>query len=496
MPVFNKKKPEEEIQEASSTQPVDDALLHAIRSILVGQEREQLEALNQKFQVWQAEVSASETASQKRINDILTELKTLQENSGQTQYRTQANASALRRLENRAQKSEEGLAEQLTPMMTELIKKTLRDSPQEISETLGPLMGSAIRQQIRTQKDDIVDALYPVIGETISKSVSEAINELIRNIDQRMRRRSPAERISAQLQGVSAGELFFRDNLPYQIQYVFIIHRHSGLLLAQTSATGNIRDDLDLISGMLTAIRDFAKDSLGEEGELNEIKYGEQTILLQASKDIYVAAVISGTIPQGYNALAHLVISEMNAKHEKAFHNFDGNMDNVPLLDDDLRPLLYPYDLLKPAEISSKQKKSIFAIIIAIILLLSLSIFSCIFTIRLWPYAFPKATQTVLPTSTQTPVPTFTQIPATVTITPTPTLTPSPTPTLRPDQGAAIGNLNIRRGPGIDYNVIDILYEGERFTIIEQDEGWLYIRRNVAGKPEIEGWVNGLWVVR
>ena len=494
MPALKRKEPELK-KEALPANQADDALLHAVRSILVGQERGRLEALDAKLLSWQNEISASEKAAQIRFENILVELELLKKSAEETNYSTQANASELRGLQRKSKDTEEGLIERLTPMMTTLIRKTIQDSPHDMAEALGPLMGSAIRQQIRTQKDDIVDALYPVIGETISKSVSEAINELIRNLDQRMRRRSPAEKIAAQLQGISAGELFFRDNLPYQVLRVFIIHRNSGLLLAQTSPSGELHADLDMISGMLTAIREFAKDSLGEEGELNEIKHGEEFILLQTSQEIYVAAVLSGTMPQGYNALSRLVVSEINAKHERELHNFDGNMDNLPPLEDELRPLLYPYDILKSAEASSKQKKKTFAIFIVILLLLSLSIFSCIFTIRLWPYAFPTATlqPTYTPTlrSTCTPQPSPSPR-ATETITPSPTATP----TLLPDQGVAVGNVNIRSGAGIENPILDILYEGERFIIFEESDGWFYIRRDVEGKPDIEGWVNQLWIIR
>jgi len=490
MPVFKKNQPAPE-KEASSVHQADDALLHAVRSILIGQERGQLEALDKKLLIWQNEAIANEKAAQTRFENILAELEILQKNAEETHYSTQANASTLRGVQRKLKDTEEGLIERLTPMMTNLIKQTIHDSPHDMAEALGPLMGSAIRQQIRTQKEDIVDALYPIIGETISKAVSEAISELIRNIDRRMRRRSPAERVAAQLHGISAGELLFRDNLPYQIQRVFIIHRNSGLLLAQTSPSGELSDDLDMVSGMLTAIREFAKDSLGEEGELNEIKHGEQLILLQTSQEIYVAAVLSGTIPQGYSALSRLVVSEINAKHERDLREFDGNMDNLPPLVDELRPLLYPYDILKPEGMSTKQKKSAFAIFIAILLFLSLTVFSCIFTIRLWPYAFP--TETSQPTYTPTLRPTCTPQPSPTiikTIMPTPTITP----TLRPDEGVAIGNVNIRNGVGIQNPILDTLYEGERFIILEEDAGWLYIRREVEGKPAIEGWVNQLWI--
>ena len=492
MSLSQKKEPELP-KKASSADQADDALLRAIRSILVGQERGRLEALDEKILSWQNEISANEKATQVRLKNILAELEVLKQGAQTTHYSTESNASELRGLQRKAKNTEEGLVERLTPVMTQLIKQTIQDSPHDMAEALGPVMGSAIRQQIRTQKDDIVDALYPVIGETISKSVSEAISELARNIDQRMRKRNPAERISAQLQGISSSELFFRDNLPYQIQRVFIIHRNSGLLLAQTSPSGELRDDLDMVSGMLTAIREFAKDSLGEDGELNEIKHGDEFILLQTSQEIYIAAVLSGTIPQGYNALSRLIVTEINTKHEQDLRSFDGNMDNLPPLADELRPLLYPYDILKPASIPSKQRKIAFVAALATLLLLSLSIFSCVFAIRLFPYAFPEPT--LPPTSTPTLRPTCTQQPSPTT-TATATPLPSPTPTLRPDQGIATGNVNIRSGAGTQHAVLDILYENEVIIILETKEGWLYIHRESENNSVTEGWVNQLWITR
>ncbi|MCP4140635.1 MAG: SH3 domain-containing protein [Chloroflexi bacterium] len=491
MPIFKKTQSEPK-DKASSTQEADDALLHAVRSILVGQERDRLKELEDKILSWKDEIEASDKESKDRIDNILDELNTLDKNSRENRFKSRANTSQIESLLRKSEETKEGLIERIAPVMADLVKRSVQDSPHEMGKILGPAIGSALRQQIRTEKDDLVDALYPVIGETITKSIIEALSEFTKNIDRRLRKRKPQEIITARLQGVSPGELFFRDNLPYQIQRVFLIHRNSGLLLTQVSASGEPNADLDIISGMLTAIRDFAKDSFGESGELNEIKHGDQLILLQTSQDIYVASVLNGTIPQGYNALLSLVVIEVNTKYEDELHNFDGDMDKLPPLQNELRPLLYPYDILKPAGLSRKQKRSTFIIILSFLLFLLLSTFYCIFTIRLWPYAFPSETPhptatIVMPTATmtQTPHPTVTK-----------TLTPTPTPTLRPDQGAAIGNLNIRSGPGTDNTVLDILYEGELFIILRESHGWLYIRHEAEGEDPLEGWVNALWVTR
>ena len=475
------------------TSQADDALLHAVRSILVGQERNQLEELEQKIAAWQHQVEISERDVNQRVNDIFTELKNLKEVSQSTAASTREVSGEVSVLRIKSQNDAEGLIERLTPVMTALIKRTIQDSPYDMAEALGPVMGSAIRQQIRTQKDDIIDALYPVIGETISKSVAESISELVRHID---RRNKPHARkgIFSQIGGGADAEMLFRNNLPYEILRVFLIHRPSGLLLAQISSTDTEEQDLDIISGMLTAIRDFVRDSFGDQGELGEIKHGEQRILLQSSQNVYIAAVVNGTVPNGYNALMRQAVSEMNMQHEETLRTFDGNMDSIPDLNLELTSLLEPSEQLEAEEaaLSSKQKKTLTAIIVAILVFLSFSIFSCVFTVRLWPYAFPPPL-TVTPTHTFTPEPT--QMP---TLTPMPTATRTPTPTatatLLPEQGIAVGNVNIRQGPSVDYPVLDILYNNESFIILDEETGWLYIRREVTGKPIIEGWVNQLWV--
>ena len=52
-----------------------------------------------------------------------------------------------------------------------------------------------------------------------------------------------------------------------------------------------------LIGGMLTAIREFARESFGRgrtDTELDEIQYGDERIILQSGQYAYLAVVIRG----------------------------------------------------------------------------------------------------------------------------------------------------------------------------------------------------------
>ena len=102
-----------------------------------------------------------------------------------------------------------------------------------------------------------------------------------------------------------------RDALPFQVAEIFLVHRESGLLLLHSvagpiadPALPTAEDNADLVSGMLTAIRDFAQDAFGrgQEGQLDEIQYGNRRILIEACQHVYLAAVVDGIEPAGFRA--------------------------------------------------------------------------------------------------------------------------------------------------------------------------------------------------
>ena len=84
--------------------------------------------------------------------------------------------------------------------------------------------------------------------------------------------------------------------------------------------------------------------------------------------------------------------------------------------------------------------------------------------------AFPPPTETPIP-PTATPSPTNTPVPPTA----TPTTTPSPEPEASPPLVSPNdGNVNLRRGPGTNYEIIGVLADGESLEIVGRnaDSSW------------------------
>jgi len=100
---------------------------------------------------------------------------------------------------------------------------------------------------------------------------------------------------------------------------------------------------------------------------------------------------------------------------------------------------------------------------------------------------------------TLTEAPAWTATPETPTMSPTATKTPIPAPqtatpaaTQTPESvvfTVSGGNLNVRRGPDLTYNYIDVLYDGDETVAVGRDRqgDWLLIE--FPANPEKTGWV-------
>ena len=130
-----------------------------------------------------------------------------------------------------------------------------------------PVLGDVIGRTIHDSRKDMVEALYPVIGESVQRAVGEFTKEFQRNIDARLKAafgpRGMLRTAAARMRGVSPAQLALRDSLPFSIREMFLIQHGSDLLLAHSHPGSTEVADSDLISGVLTVIRDFVRDSFG-----------------------------------------------------------------------------------------------------------------------------------------------------------------------------------------------------------------------------------------
>ena len=102
---------------------------------------------------------------------------------------------------------------------------------------------------------------------------------------------------------------------PYYIEDVFLIYRNGTLLAHQARRIKPM--DNDILSGMLTAIKDFVRDIFKSEskGELNELKYGKMKILIENGKYTFLAVVVTGIPPKDLRPRMKRVVNLINKQY-------------------------------------------------------------------------------------------------------------------------------------------------------------------------------------
>jgi hypothetical protein len=235
-----------------------------------------------------------------------------------------------RRIEDRS-----ALIATITPVMGDTIRQAIRENRQEMVEAITPVIGDTIRQAIQDNRQAMIEALYPIIGQLITRAVAEAMRDLARTIDARLRTsfdlKSLLRRLQARLGGMSEAELALREALPFQVSEVFVIHHPSGLLVRHISRDLAMEDNSDVISGMLTAIREFVQDAFGRGAteHLDEIQYGTRRILIEGAEHAYLAVVMEGIEPTGFRATLRETMMAFIGRNADVLADYDGDATRI-----------------------------------------------------------------------------------------------------------------------------------------------------------------------
>ena len=373
---------------------------------------------------------------------------------------------------------------------------------------IAPVLGEAIRLRIHEARDEIIEALYPVIGKVVQRAVGEAVSDLARSLDSQVKRtfnlRLTWYRFRARFGGASDAQIRLRELLPFVVTDVLVIHRETGLLLYHLTSDFSVTSDIDLFSGMLTAIRDFSQDTLGgeEEGGLGEITYSDQHIMIETGRQSYLAVIVNGIPPAGFKAEMREAINEIESAFAEELRNYQGDAQSLVAVEDTLKPLMATG---LPQKLSSSQKRFMAGASGGLILLL---VMCGLFTYWIWQLGYQASepqvvilapttavpTATLIPTGTTTPSPTSSP---TLTIAPSLTSTslPSSTPTLAPFFGITLGNIWMHTRPSfISPRTGVILPLGERVELLAQYGEWVRVRQLSEDQYSIDGWIPARWL--
>ncbi len=139
----------------------------------------------------------------------------------------------------------------------------------------------------------------------------------------------------------SAGRLVQPPGAGHTVEDIFLIYRDGRLIAHQTR---RLRADMDnqLLSGMLTAIQSFIQEAFrdGEEGQLNEMAFGKNQILIERGRLISLAVVIRGLPPVGARAELSFAVESIEQKYRAPLEDWDGESKSLRGVADTVRRVL------------------------------------------------------------------------------------------------------------------------------------------------------------
>lgn len=215
----------------------------------------------------------------------------------------------------------------------------------EVTKALLPSVEQAINISVKKDPQVLVDAIFPVMGPAIRRAIAAALSSMTQSLNQTLSYslspRGLKWRLEAFRTGKSFAEVVMLHTLRYRVEQVFLIHRETGLLLQHVVAeSGGTVQDADMVSGMLTAIQDFARDSFNAEQSehLENFQVGELTVWVEQGPLAILAGVIRGTAPQELRAAFQNALEKIHLRYHGELSDFSGDAEVFesarPILED------------------------------------------------------------------------------------------------------------------------------------------------------------------
>ncbi len=220
------------------------------------------------------------------------------------------------------------------------------EGDQQISTDLTPYVENGFIAAVRKSPQTIVDAIAPIMGPAIRQAITRALQSMTEafnhSLDESLSIRGLQWRLEAWRTGRPFAEVVLLHRLRYRVDQVFLIHRDTGLLLHHIAADGVVVQDQHVLSGMLTAIQDYVRDSFGatQDQTLDQFQVGEWTVWVEQGSRAYLAGVIRGTPPASLREKFRDILDRIHAEQADVLVSFEGDTTSFQTLKPDLEDCL------------------------------------------------------------------------------------------------------------------------------------------------------------
>ena len=216
----------------------------------------------------------------------------------------------------------------------------------KLSKSMVEITERAIDLSIRKDPTTLSTALFPIIGAAIRKAINKLLADSMVNMNSGLEKTISFRRLGWRLEswktGVPFMELVLRNTLRFRVEHVLLIHGKTGILLRSLSRAGSKTADDDMVASMLTAVRDYIKDSLSlsKTEAVDGISAGEFTLMAEEGPRASLALVVRGVSDGTPRSAMQDALESIHLRLAAELESFSGDTDPFERADEYLRQCL------------------------------------------------------------------------------------------------------------------------------------------------------------
>jgi outer membrane protein OmpA-like peptidoglycan-associated protein len=205
---------------------------------------------------------------------------------------------------------------------------------EQLAKVLAPILEQATQASIRKKPGTMVGILYPLMGPAIRKSIAESLDGTLQRLNQSFKHSLSLQGLKWRLEALRSGSNFadvvLKHTVQFRVEHVFLIHSKTGLLIEHVAAPEVTAQDPQLVSGMLTAIQDFVRDSFegtnkNGGGGIDTLRLGDVLLWCEAGPFAFLAAVIRGNPPESLHAALRETLTHIHDQFRSSLEEFQGD---------------------------------------------------------------------------------------------------------------------------------------------------------------------------
>src|SRR6202453_5201172 len=205
---------------------------------------------------------------------------------------------------------------------------------EQLAKALAPILELATQASIRKNPGTLVGILYPLMGSVVRKSIAESLDGTLQRMNQAFKHSFSLQGLKWRLEAVRSGSSFadvvLKHTVQFRVEHVFLIHRKTGLPIEHVAAPEVTAQDPQLVSGMLSAIQDFVRDSFeGTDksggGGIDTLRLGDVLLWGEEGPLRFLPPAFGGNRPESLHAALRETLTDIHDQYRSQLEEFQGD---------------------------------------------------------------------------------------------------------------------------------------------------------------------------